>query len=144
MTDVASTTTAAITALLEIMGSESASMRRRLAAAETLLAYEAPSEVVEWAKTFLLAVLQDRERINTGTRLQAGTLLRKAEAKRVVQQSVRTVESSQQREQWREIAIIRRRRKLRLAGLWPPPKDWCDDLLSPDYEPYPGKIREDS
>jgi hypothetical protein len=126
------------------MGSESASMRRRLAAAETLLAYEAPSEVVEWAKTFLLAVLQDRERINTGTRLQAGTLLRKAEAKRVVQQSVRTVESSQQREQWREIAIIRRRRKLRLAGLWPPPKDWCDDLLSPDYEPYPGKIREDS
>jgi hypothetical protein len=119
-------------------------MRRRIEAADTLLSYEGPEEVVERTKTFLVAVLEDRQRVSTDYRLEAGKLLRKAEARKVVHQSVRSAEADQLRETWRDAALARRRRRLLNAGLWPPPQDWADDLLSPDYEPYPGGLRDDA
>ena len=109
MTSNTSAITASIAVLLEIMGNEAGSMRRRLASAETLLTYEAPEEVVERTKAFLITVIEDRERVRTDYRLEAGKLLRKAEARKVVQQSVRAADADRWRETWREMAIGRRR-----------------------------------
>jgi hypothetical protein len=125
--------TTSINALMEIMAT--APMRKRLEAAETLLTYEAPPEVVEWTKDFLVKVIEDRERVNTDIRLKASALLRRAEAKRVAQQSVRSVASDHWHEVWRQVAAGRRRLRLVKEGLWPPPRNWCDDILADDYEP---------
>jgi hypothetical protein len=131
------TTTRAITALLEIMSNGGAPMRRRIEAADTLLSYEGPEQVVEQTRAFLVAVLEDRERVSTDYRLEAGKLLRKAEARKVVHQSVRSADADRWRETWRQMAIGRRRLKLFRAGLWPAPEGWYDDLIDPDYEPGP-------
>ncbi len=51
--------TRAIAALLKIIGDTDAPLRRRIEATEGLLAYEAPEEAVEEAKTFLTSVFED-------------------------------------------------------------------------------------
>ena len=68
--------TRAINALLEIMSNELASVRRRIEAAEGLLSYEAPPEVVERAKAFLESVFEDSEEQSVQDRLDAVKLAR--------------------------------------------------------------------
>jgi hypothetical protein len=129
--------TASITALLAIMGNETESMRRRIDSAEALLTYEAPEFVIERAKGFLTALLEVHQGVRTDHRLEASRLLRKAEAKKIVQQSVRSAESDQWREVGQRMAMARRRMKLLQAGLWPAPTDWADDLQSAPDDPEP-------
>ena len=50
-----------IDTLLEIMADPDLFTRRRIEAAEALLAYEAPPEVVERARAFLTSVFEDDE-----------------------------------------------------------------------------------
>jgi hypothetical protein len=128
--------TRAIAALIEIMGNEVASMRRRIEAAGALLSYEAPEEVVEQTKQFLAAVFEDREQVALDDRLDASRLMRKAEARKITQQTIRTVAPDKDREMRREVEIAERRLRLVEAGLWETASpDWADDLLSSDYEP---------
>ena len=140
MTSNTSAITASVTALLEIMGNEAGSMRRRIESAEALLTYEAPEEVVERTKTFLITVIEDRKRVRTDYRLEAGKLLRKAEARKVVQQSVRSAEADRWRETERRLAVASRRVKLMRAGLWPAPPGWDDDLSVPGLRADAGAL----
>jgi hypothetical protein len=117
------------------MANAAGPMRRRLDASEALLTYETPPEVAEYTKGFLTSVIEDRERVTADTRLRASTLLRRFEAKRVAQQTIKSGSSDHWREVWRNVALGRRRVKLDKAGLWPPPRNWCDDILADDYEP---------
>jgi hypothetical protein len=128
--------TPAITALLEIMSRHDVPIRRRIEAAEGLLAFEAPNNAIEQAKMFLSSVFEDTEQ-HVDDRLDALKLMRKAESPKVRQPTVSARDESALKEQAREIAIGRRRAALMSAGLWPPPPDsgWADDLLSPDYNP---------
>jgi len=135
MTNNTSAISPSITALLEIMSHEAGPMRRRLDASEALLTYETPPEVAEYTKSFLTSVIEDRERVTADTRLRASTLLRRVEAKRIAQRTIGSVSTDHWREVWRKVALGRRRLKLDKAGLWPPPKNWADDLLADDYEP---------
>jgi hypothetical protein len=118
------------------MGNEIASMRRQIEAAKALLSYEAPEEVVEQIKEFLAAVFEDCEQVAVDDRLEASRLMRKAEARKITKQTVRTVAPDKDREMRREVEIATRRLKLVEAGLWEiAPPDWADDLRSSDYEP---------
>lgn len=121
-----------VSALLEIMGS-AGPMRHRLDASETLLTFETTPEVVEIAKGFLTSVVENRGGGRTDYRLRAGALLRRAEARRIAAQSIRTAEASRWNETWRRVAAGRRRLRLDRAGLWPAPRDWCDDIMADDY-----------
>jgi hypothetical protein len=126
--------TRAINALLEIMSNEFASVRRRIEAAEGLLAYEAPPEVVERARAFLESVFEDSEEQSVQDRLDAVKLARKFEAAKVTPRTVHTKrEETDRREAWRRHEIAQRHWKLSLAIHDVPPKGWADDLYSDAY-----------
>ena len=64
--------------------------------------------------------------------------MRKAEAKKIVQQSARSADDDKDRETWRDLEIAARRMKLVKAGLWDiavTHGNWADDLMGPDYQP---------
>ena len=125
--------TRAIVALLEIMSGSHAPLRRRIEAIELLLAYEAPPEAVDQAKTFLTAVFEDAAQ-HVDDRLDALRLMRKAEAPKITAPTVTAKDAQANRELWRKLEIGHRREKLFKAGLWEDaPKNWADDLLSDDY-----------
>jgi hypothetical protein len=84
--------TRAIDALLEIMSNEFVSVRRRIEAAEGLLAYEAPAEIAERAKAFLESVFEDSEEQSVQDRLDAVKLARKFEAAKVAPRTVHTTQ----------------------------------------------------
>jgi hypothetical protein len=115
---------------------------RRIAATEGLLGYEALSGAVEAAKVFLASVFEDREQ-HVDDRLDALKLMRKAEARKITQPTVRSAEADRNRELSREMEIACRREKLWKAGLWPPAPDWADNLLRKDYKAPRGKSFRD-
>jgi hypothetical protein len=126
-------TTRAIDALLDIMLNEEISTRRRIEAAEGLLAYEAPPEVVEQAKAFLESVFEDDEQ-SVQDRLDAVKLARKFEAAKVTPRTVHTKrDETDRREKWRRYEIAQRHWKLSLAIMDTPPPGWADDLYSDSY-----------
>ena len=134
--------TRAIVALLEIMSDAEAPLRRRIEATEGLLAYEAPQEAVDLAKTFLTSVFEDSEQ-RVEDRLDALRLMRKAEARKITVPAVTAEDARANRELWRDIEMGLRRAALFKAGLWEnAPKDWADDLLSEDYVPPPGSATD--
>jgi hypothetical protein len=134
MTDVA--ITPAVGHLLSIVANKHSTIREKLAAAETLLSYEAPEPVTERAKQFLVQVMANPQKYRTEYRLLAGKLLRKAEAKKVVQRSVAGVtETAGERETRRRLTVARRRLKLIDVGLWPAPPGWDDTLVSRGKDP---------
>jgi hypothetical protein len=122
-------TTRAIRALIEIMSDETASTRRRIEACDFLLAYEAPREVMDLAKEFLASIFEDQDQ-HVDDRLDALKLSRKVEAPRIRQRTAIPADEPADRELWRRREIAHRRVAMIDAGLWPPPKDWADDLLS--------------
>src|SRR5262249_46810083 len=131
--------TRAIAALHDIMLSEDETkLRRRIVAAEQLLDYEAPEEIVADTKAFLLFVAESKE-MDDDYRLDALKLLRKAEARKVVPPKATVRNNAASLETRREIEIAERRMALWKAGAWPPPKGWCADLIGPDYVPMPTK-----
>ena len=130
--------TRAIVALLEIMSGTHAPLRRRIEAIELLLAYDAPPEAVDQAKTFLMAIFEDAAQ-HVDDRLDALRLMRKAEAPKITAPTVATEDARANRELWRKLEIGHRREKLFKAGLWGDhPKNWADDLLSENYVAPPG------
>ena len=134
--------TRAIAALLEIMSDADAPLRRRIEATELLLAYDAPPEAVDQARTFLTAVFEDAEQ-RVDDRLDALRLMRKAEARKITAPTVTAEDARANRELWRQLEIGSRREKLFKAGLWGDhPKNWADDLLSEDYVPPPGSATD--
>jgi hypothetical protein len=126
----------AIDALREIMHDDSDTMptRRRVEAAEHLLEYECPGEVVAECKEFLTSVFEDSELL-VDIRLDALKLARKFEAAKVTSRTVRTARSDVDRtEAWRRYEIAQRKWKLVRAIHDVPPPGWADDLYSADYE----------
>ena len=73
----------AIQALIEIMRDGSLAMRRRIKAAENILAHKAPEAVVELCKSFLTSVFLDPD-ADVDHKLDATELMRKLEAPRVM------------------------------------------------------------
>ena len=129
--------TRAIVALIQIIADTDAPLRRRLEAAELLLAYEAPQEAVDQAKAFLTSVFEDAEQ-RVDDRLDALKLMRKAEVRKTAP-TVPAVNARKNRELWRQLEIGHRRAGMFKAGLWGDhPKDWAADLLSEDYVEPPG------
>src|SRR5215472_11882224 len=127
-------TSRTIAALVEIMRDNEAMLpRRRIEACEHLLDYECPREVIEEAKAVLMSIVEDGETL-VDVKLDALKLLRRAESRKV--SPGRTVRESDI-ELSRAMEIVRRRRTLRQAGIFPPPDGFDDDLYSPDYAPMP-------
>jgi hypothetical protein len=129
------TNTRAIDALRRIMlDHDGTSPRRRVEAAEHLLDYECPEEVVVECKEFLTSIFEDNEQ-HVDIRLDALKLVRKFEAAKVPPRTVRTARQDGDRgEAWRRYEISQRHRKLSLAIKDTPPKGWADDLYSDAYE----------
>jgi hypothetical protein len=114
--------TRAIAALHQIMLDESETMpiRRRIEAAEQLLDYEAPAEIVEEGKAFLTSVAEAEETL-VDFRLDALKLLRKAEARKDVPARAAVRDDPRRIELCRAVEIARRRRALVEAGVFPFP-----------------------
>ena len=125
---------ASLAVLRDIFLDPDVSQRDRMEAAEAVLTYESPPELVQQAKDFL-AQLFDAPENPVGLRLEALKIMRKAEAKKVTQPTVTGEQAREGRELGRRVLIAQRRVKLWQAGLWPPPEGWADDLLSADFIP---------
>ena len=126
--------------LLEIMSDPEMSTRRRIEAAEALLGFEAPVDVINHAREYLASVFENREGEKVEDRMEAAQITRKFEAKRIAPQTVHVTrrEEADRKEAWREYEINQLQMKIVLATLDHPPKGWDDDLRSPDYLPPPG------
>jgi hypothetical protein len=134
--------TASLEALRNIMLDENISLRRRVEAAESILSFESPSEMVEEAKAFLTEVFDDRE-TNVDLRLDALKIMRKAEARKVTQPPTVSIGGggfpnnpemrARSRRMAQRKAAYERRKKLEAAGLWPAPPGWDADIFSDDW-----------
>src|SRR5215468_2908725 len=87
--------TRTIETLLEIMADTDMATRRRIEAAEAILGFESPTDVVHRARDFLISVFENREEA-IGDRMDALQISRKFEAKRIMPQSVHLT----RREEW--------------------------------------------
>ena len=120
-----STSTRALIVLLGILSDPDLWIGKRLEAAETLLTYECPTDVVDAAKQFLLGVAEGGASVEL--RLKALKLLRQAEARRIRPRATRT-HHAEEAQIPPEAARFVRRRRLEEAGLWPAPEGWDADL----------------
>jgi hypothetical protein len=125
---------ASLAALRQIFRDEEAPPRARIEAAEAILSYEAPADLIQEAKGFLIELLQDQE-MSVSLRLEASKILRKAEAPKVQNGPVASVDKVAEREMARDILKAKRRLAIHLAGLWPPPSGYCDDLDAEGFDP---------
>jgi hypothetical protein len=124
--------TESLAALREIFLDPEVSPRNRIEAAEAVLSYESPPELVAEAKAFLTKLFEDPD-TPMPIRLEALKVTRKTEARKVTQPASNDDRAG--RELGRDLLIARRRLKLWNAGLWPAPPGWADDLLSSDFIP---------
>jgi AcrR family transcriptional regulator len=127
-----------ITVLCRIMLDERAApLRRRIEAAEQLLDFEAPDEIVEEAKAFLTEIAEKGE-TPIDDKLSALKLLRRASAAKVVPARVTVRLDSVSIERHRALDTLRRRAALINAGAtYPFPPGWDADLVGEDYVPTP-------
>lgn len=126
--------TRAINALLSIMSDESTWLGLRIEAADGLLSFEAPTECVEAAKSFLTSVFEDPEQ-DDEFRMKALKLVRKVEARKVTAPTVTPQDERSHRAGWRKRQRAQRRLALVKAGLWPAPAGWDADLNGDDCPP---------
>lgn len=129
--------TRAIAALIDIMQSEDAPLRRRIEATEGLLGYETPGPGVELAIEFLTSVFENHDE-DFDSRLDALKLVRKFEARKISKPTVAPADDPAIREAWRRLETAQRRMVLIEAGLWPPEPGWDSDLRAPAYKPPHG------
>src|SRR5215472_15927228 len=120
----------AIAALRAIMRGKEAA-RRRIAACEHLLDYTCPLGVIEEAKQVLIAIVEHGS-THVDVRLDARKLWRRVDSRRV---SPGRATSSSDVELSRAAEILRRRKTLLKAGVFPFPDDAFDDLTASDYTP---------
>jgi hypothetical protein len=128
------TITRAVAALVEIMRDTDQAPRRRIQSCEHLLDYECPAETYDEAKEVLMLIVEDGE-TPVDIKLDALKLLRRVEARKVVPgRAVREADI----ETRRALEILRRRKALTKAGIFPPfPHGYADDLTGADYVPAP-------
>jgi len=132
------TNTRTIDILLEIMMDSEMSTHRRIEAAEGLLGFEAPAEVVSRAREYLAQVGADKQNEAISDRMDALQILRKHEARKIAPQTVHLTrrEEADRKEAWREYERGRLKFDIVKAGGRPPfPKGWDDAFRSPDYVP---------
>jgi hypothetical protein len=113
----------AIGALIEIMRDNEQAPQRRIESCEHLLNYEAPPEVIEEAKAALLAIEASE---SVDTKLEALKLLRRVEARRI---TPGRATREQDVELTRAVEILRRRKALIAAKIFPYPDGHIDDLV---------------
>jgi len=130
-------TTPAIKTLLEIMTDKDAPTRKRIEAAEGLLAFEAPPEVQIEAKVCLVGIFDDKE-VGISDRMDAVLLSRKFEARKVATRTVSARDEANRIEEWRSYKLFNRKTELIREGIWPLPAGWDSDLRSPDFVPPKG------
>ena len=131
----------AVSTLAQIVSDNAAGMRQRLKAASAILAYKVQDDdVVEFTKRFLQSVCISTD-IATDYRIEAGELLRKHEAPRIMSEIVRPTyrenegSEASRIEAWRDYEIKQRELKIILATRDVPPPGWDDDLISDNYVP---------
>jgi hypothetical protein len=128
------TTEASLIVLREIFLDPDAPPRARIEAAETILSYEAPTDLAQEAKEFLIEILEDQQ-MPVSLRLEASKIMRKAEATKVQTRTVTSADECIEREKARDFFKLKRRLAIYQAGLWPPPPGYCDDLDAEDFDP---------
>jgi len=131
----------AVSNLAWIVGDSAASTRQRLRAAAAILSYKVQDAgVTEFARGFLESLCANVD-IATDYRIEAGELLRRHEAPRVVSESVRPTYRENEGSEasrivaWRNYEIKQREYQIILATKDTPPEGWADDLYSDDYVP---------
>src|SRR5262249_59747479 len=105
----------AIGALVAIMSDPAVPIRKRLDAAEGLLAYKTPQDVAESAKLFLASVFTDPDQ-NIDHRLAATTALRRSEDVRImppIERPVRTNDPPEAEEPPEDLATLVARQRER-------------------------------
>jgi hypothetical protein len=124
----------AIGALTTIMTDPTISTRKRVAAAEQLIAYKSPQDVADAAKAFLALVFTDPDQ-NIDDRLAATTALRRSEDVRImppIERPARTdaVDPAAPPEDLATLVARRRARQDALENLPlddPKRREWCED-----------------
>jgi hypothetical protein len=136
-------TTRTIDCLLEIMDDTDFGTPRRIDAAEQLLGFEAPEDVVIRAREFLIAVFENKEE-GISDRMNALKIARKSEAAKVTPKIVRLEPPARserdRREAWREYEISKLKMKIyKATGNTPVGgSGWADHLTADDYLPPEG------
>jgi hypothetical protein len=123
----------AIGALSMIMYDPAVSIRKRIQAAEGLLAYKTPQEVAESAKRFLASIFTDPDQ-NIDDRLAATTALRRAEDVRImppIERPVRTDDPGKVEEPPEDLATLVARQRARMDRLLALPLEERSELFSP-------------
>jgi hypothetical protein len=131
----------ALSSLIRIVGDSAASTRQRIRASAAVLGYKVHDDgVTEFVKRFLESVCADAD-IATDYRIEAGELLRRHEAPRVMSESVRPTyrenegSEASRKEAWRKYEIAERELRIVVATRDVPPEGWADDLYSDNYLP---------
>ena len=78
----------ALSSLIRVVGDASASPRQRIRAAAAVLGYKAPDDTAEFVKRYLTSVCENID-VSVDHRIEAGELLRRHEAPRVMSEIVR-------------------------------------------------------
>src|SRR5262245_12344533 len=107
---------ASLIALREICLDPDLPPKARIEAAEAILSYEAPADLVEEAKDFLIEVLEDRQ-TPVSLRLEASKIMRKAEATKGQTRTIASVDEHEEREKARDFLKMKRRLAIYVAGL---------------------------
>ena len=135
------TSTRTIDALLEIMDNLDIGTHRRIEAAEHLLGFEAPDNVVVRAREFLISVFENKEEA-ISDRMEALKIARRSEAAKVTPRIIRLEvparNERERREAWRDYEKARLKRKIVEATGNTPPAGWCAHLMGDDYLPPEG------
>jgi hypothetical protein len=132
----------AVSNLAQIVGNSAASTRQRIKACGAILAYKVHDDAVtEFVKRFLETVCASAD-ISADYRIEAGELLRRHEAPRVMSESVRPTyrgdegSEAQRVEAWRRHLIDERKWKLaRETHNVPHWSQWAADLYADDFVP---------
>jgi hypothetical protein len=137
------TATRTIDALLEIMDEPDFGTHRRIDAAEHLLGFEAPEDVVVRAREFLISIFENKEEA-ISDRMDALKIARRSEAAKVTPKIVRLEVPARserdRREEWRNYEMSKLKMKIyKATGTTPLAESgWADHLLSDDYLPPEG------
>ena len=126
--------TASVEALREIMWDDDLPLRRRVEAAEAILAFEAPTNVTDEAKAFLKEVHDNRD-VHPDLRVEAAIIVRKAEARKVTHPPMlaQTGERGLAYRMAQRAARNELQKTLEAKGLWPAPPGWDSHIMSPDW-----------
>jgi hypothetical protein len=139
------TSTRTIDALLTIMDDTDLGTHRRIEAADQLLGFEAPDDVIIRARDFLMEVFDNKEE-SIGDRMEALKIVRKSEAAKVTPKIIRLEVKDrgerERREEWRHYEKTQLKMEIwRATGNTPTQTShpgWCDHLIGDDYACPPG------